>query len=565
MHLFAETEGDLKNCSELTHTSEAEGMPLATWFVIIYARPFVGFVLGLHVTRALPLCVDPGSSFQSSIQCLSSDHDSNCDLDADGTHHLSNDSLSPSQQDRSDLMKAPEFDPRSAHESDVSVSNMSARLSCGLGSAYESDLSSSTVHCSGFDPVFSYGPDIFYSTEAVCLLFNKGPAYAPASPFLTKTRCLLFDHGTTHGPRIPFSTKVPFDFGSAYKSDFSVSNTFVRLSFGSGSVHESDLSSSTVHCSGSKLRTSYGSDIPFLAEIAVDAEYAHRFGPPTWNTLRLAAETTRGQGIPRSTDIVCLSYDTRFALESDLSLSKEILYETIYGSQNSSWTNIVCLSSEPKTAYEPEVLFLDKVSCLSCGLQSASECGIPDSSGHLGTARTSFDCEKANEPDVLHWTQTPNQTESAYDDVLDSAHTVRLPSELGPAYAPDVPCSTQIPSEATYGFENLSSTGIVCLSSELEAPYESDIIDSIDSACPSREPGSAYASVIPSLTKTRGLQFNFDSVHEPASPFSARTPFGFGFANDSDILDLTNTVCLPSELGLAYASDDVCSPHIPSE
>ena len=70
---------------------------------------------------------------------------------------------------------------------------------------------------------------------------------------------------------------LAFDSRSAHKSDVSVSNVTACLSFGFGSAHESDLSSSTVQCSGSKLGSSYGSDIPLLAEIAVDTEYAHGF------------------------------------------------------------------------------------------------------------------------------------------------------------------------------------------------------------------------------------------------------------------------------------------------
>eukprot|EP01052_Picozoa_sp_SAG31_P042811 SAG31_NODE_6920_length_1849_cov_2.335429_1_plen_352_part_00 len=277
------------------------------------------------------------------MPCLLLDHDRNCDLDAYGIHHLSNGSPSSSQQDRSDLMKAPAIVSRSAHESDVFVSNV--------------------------------------------------------------TTC---------------------------------------LSFGPGCAHESDISSSTVQCSGSELETSYGSDIPFLAEIAVDTEYAHGF-PPTSIKLPLVTETRCGYSIFRSTDTVCLSCDTRFVLESDLQVSKEIPIEpeTAYGSENLSWIDSVCLSSEP------------------------------------------------------------------------------------------------------------------------EASHESDLVVSTDTAFLPCEPGPAYASAVPFLTETRCLQFDCDTANEPDIPFTAETLFGFGFAYESDVLDLT--VCPPSEVEPAYASDDAFSTEITSE
>eukprot|EP01052_Picozoa_sp_SAG31_P063039 SAG31_NODE_21994_length_536_cov_0.881007_1_plen_79_part_10 len=79
MHVFAETEGDMKNVLEMTYTDGAKGMPRAIWFVPINAQPSIDVSHGLHLTCALPLCVDLGCCFQFSIQCLSSNHDSNCD------------------------------------------------------------------------------------------------------------------------------------------------------------------------------------------------------------------------------------------------------------------------------------------------------------------------------------------------------------------------------------------------------------------------------------------------------------------------------------------------------
>eukprot|EP01052_Picozoa_sp_SAG31_P014159 SAG31_NODE_870_length_11338_cov_14.525047_11_plen_1486_part_01 len=238
-----------------------------------------------------------------------------------------------------------------------------------------------------------------------------------------------------------------FDTGSAHESDVSVSNMFVRLSFGFGSVYESDLSSSTVRCSVSELGSSHGPDIPFFAGIAIGAEYAHGFGPPTSNVLPLATEAMCGRGIPRSVDTVCLSYGTRFALESDLHVSNEI------------------------------------------------------------------------------------------------------PSE----------------SKSAHGSEKSCSTDTVCLPFEHKTAHQSDILDSIDTSCLPCEPGSASASVVPFLIETRCIQFDCDTVHEPAIAFSVGTLFGFGFANESDIVDLTNSVNLPFELGPAYASDDAYSSKIPFE
>eukprot|EP01052_Picozoa_sp_SAG31_P003015 SAG31_NODE_111_length_24443_cov_231.743685_12_plen_101_part_00 len=92
-----------------------------------------------------------------------------------------------------------------------------------------------------------------------------------------------------------------FDPGSSYESDFFVSNMSVRLSFGYGSAYESDLSSSTVHCSGSNLGSSHGSDIPFLAEIAVDTEYGHGFPPISIRSMLpvRGAAAPRGYGAAR--------------------------------------------------------------------------------------------------------------------------------------------------------------------------------------------------------------------------------------------------------------------------
>eukprot|EP01052_Picozoa_sp_SAG31_P015139 SAG31_NODE_964_length_10697_cov_6.821004_6_plen_1479_part_01 len=259
MHLFAETE-----------LTEAEGMPLAIWFTPIYAKPFIDFVRGLHVTLALPLCLDVGSSFKPSMQCLSSDHDCNCNLDACGTHHSLNGSLLPTQQDHSDsiFFTEPEC------------------FQFGRGSAYESDLSSSTVQCTGFESRSLYGSDVPFSDKTSCRPSEPGPTYTSASPFLTETRWLPFDSDTAHEPTIRFLAENSFDLGFVYESDVSVSNMSVRQSFGCG--YESEFSSSTLHCSGSDPGSSYGSDILFLAEIAVDAEYAHGCGPRTSNILPLA-------------------------------------------------------------------------------------------------------------------------------------------------------------------------------------------------------------------------------------------------------------------------------------
>eukprot|EP01052_Picozoa_sp_SAG31_P065102 SAG31_NODE_23928_length_492_cov_1.763359_2_plen_105_part_01 len=84
-----------------------------------------------YINQNTCLCLDPVSSFQSLMPHLWLDHDRDSDLDACGTHHLSNDRLSASQQDHSDFMKSPGFYLGSAHMSDVFVSNMSARLSFG--------------------------------------------------------------------------------------------------------------------------------------------------------------------------------------------------------------------------------------------------------------------------------------------------------------------------------------------------------------------------------------------------------------------------------------------------
>eukprot|EP01052_Picozoa_sp_SAG31_P042447 SAG31_NODE_6740_length_1903_cov_2.594789_1_plen_524_part_01 len=513
----------------------------------------------------LCLCLDPGSSFQSSIQCLSSDHGSNCDLDAYGTHPLLNGSLSPSQQDRSDLMKAPGFNWGSTYASGV---HFYIEPECFQFDT-ESDLSSSNVQCFGSDSGSPYGSDVAFSDKTACLPSEAGHAHASAISFLTQIWWLSFDRDTAHEPEIPFLAEIPFDFKYAYESNVSVSNVIACLSFDTGFVYESNLSSSTLQCSGSDLGPSYGSDIPFLAEIAVDAEHEHGFGLPSSThtaCLSLKTTTTHGRGIPCSTDTVCLSCDTRFVAKSDLPFSKEISSETTYGSKKPCSTDIVCLSSELEAPSESDVPFSDKSARLSCGLQSASRCGNLDLSGHLGTTKTSFDCETAHEPDVPHWTQTPNETESAHDNVLDSAHTVRLPSERGIAYAPDVPRSKEIPSEATYGFENSSSTDTVCLSSEPEASYESDILHSTDTAFLPCELGPAYASVVPFLTETRCLQFECDTVHEPDIPLSADTLFGFRFAYDSDILDSTDAVCLWSETETTYeynifdSTDTACRP-----
>eukprot|EP01052_Picozoa_sp_SAG31_P017932 SAG31_NODE_1250_length_9118_cov_4.047344_1_plen_378_part_10 len=271
-----------------------------------------------------------------------------------------------------------------------------------------------------------------------------------------------------------FMKSPGFYLGSAHMSDVFVSNMSARLSFGSGSAYESDLSSSTVHYSGSDPGSSYGSDIPFLAEIAVDTEYAHGFDLPTttrtaWGPqtildrprggtpshpdrasrrLSLETTTTHGCGIPRSTDTVCLSYDTRFALESNFRVSKKI-------------------PPEPKT---------------------------------------------------------------------------------------------------THGSEKPSSTNTECLSSEPEIPYESDSVDSTDSAFLPCEPEPAYASAVPFLTETRCLQFDCDTANETDIPFSAtETLFSFGPAYESDVLDLTESACPPSELEHAYASDDAFATEIRSE
>eukprot|EP01050_Picozoa_sp_SAG11_P006894 SAG11_NODE_556_length_8552_cov_8.500651_2_plen_1378_part_00 len=311
------------------------------------------------------------------MPCLLLGHDCNCDLDAYVTHHLSNVSLSPSQQDRSDLMKARGFDTGSAYESDVSVSN------------------------------------------------------------------------------IRFS---------------------VRVSFGSASAYESVLSPSTLHCSGSDPGSTYGSDILFLAEIAVD-EYAHGFGPRTSTTLPLS---------------------------------------------------------------------------LSCVL---------DSTGHLGTTKPSFDCKTAHEPDVPQWTHTPVETESAHDDVLDSTDTVCLPSEPGPAYAPDLPCSKEIPfqPETAYGFENPSSTDNVCLWSETETAYGSDILDSTDTACLPCEPGHAQCHAS-DVSHTTDIPVESESACGSDFHFSAEISFDTRFTNGADVPYPTK---ISFDTCSAYETDLASSTEIP--
>eukprot|EP01052_Picozoa_sp_SAG31_P048149 SAG31_NODE_9947_length_1206_cov_2.692864_2_plen_274_part_00 len=74
--------------------------------------------------------------------------------------------------------------------------------------------------------------------------------------------------------------------------------------------------------------------------------------------------------------------------------------------------------------------FSDQTACLSCGLQSASECGILDSTGQLVTTKISFHCETAHKPDVPQWTRTPIETESAHDDFLDSTDSLFEPRRL---------------------------------------------------------------------------------------------------------------------------------------
>ena len=57
------------------------------------------------------------------------------------------------------------------------------------------------------------------------------------------------------------------------------------------------------------------------------------------------------------------------------------------------------------------------------------------------------------------------------------------------------------------------------------------------------EPEPGYASVVPFLTEARCLHFDCGTVNEPGIRFSAETVFGFGPAYESDVLDLTESVC----------------------
>eukprot|EP01052_Picozoa_sp_SAG31_P040438 SAG31_NODE_5855_length_2292_cov_52.916553_2_plen_398_part_01 len=338
-------------------------------------------------------------------------------------------------------MKAPGFDSRSAHKSDVSVSSMAARLSFETGSAYESDLSSSTVQCSGSGMGCSYGSAIPFLAEIACLPFELGPAYASAISFLTETWWLSFDRDRAHEPKIPFLAEIPSDYKSAYESDVSVSNVTVCLSFDTGSVHESDLSSSTLQCYGSDPGPSYVSDIPFLAEIAVDAKHEHGFGPRTLNMLSLATETMCGCNIPRLSDTVYLSYDTRF--ESDLPISNEILSELklAHGSENPSSTDTVSLSSEPEATHESDILHSTDIAFLPYEAGPAYVSVVPFLTETHHPLNVSL-LPSQQDRSVLMKAPGFDSRSAHKSDVSVSSMAARLSFETGSAYESDLSSST---------------------------------------------------------------------------------------------------------------------------
>eukprot|EP01050_Picozoa_sp_SAG11_P000999 SAG11_NODE_39_length_21630_cov_11.188658_18_plen_2153_part_00 len=365
-----------------------------------------------------------------------------------------------------------------------------------------------------------------------------------------------------------------FDSGYAYESDFSVSNMAVRLSFGSRSAYEFDLSSSTVQCSCFDPG-SYGSDIPFLGEIAVDAESARGIGPPASTKIPLDTKTTHGRGIPRSTYIVCLSWDARFAPVSDLLVSNEIPFErkTASGSENPSSTDTMCQSSEPKTTYEPDVLDSTDTACLPSEPWSAHASAV---TFLTKTRCLPFDRNAAHESTFPFSTETPFGFGFAYEpDILDS-DSVCFPSELGSAYASDDAYSTKIPCEpeATYCSENPSSSDTICLSSEPET-YASDILDSTETACLPCEPGSAYVFDVSHATDIQvetasafgsGFRFSeiwFDTRFAKGAdiPYSTTISFGTCFAYEYDLasaygfdLSFTNVTQNVFDHGSAYGS-----------
>eukprot|EP01052_Picozoa_sp_SAG31_P040886 SAG31_NODE_6044_length_2193_cov_2.593123_2_plen_414_part_01 len=199
------------------------------------------------------------------------------------------------------------------------------------------------------------------------------------------------------------------------------------------------------------------------------------------------------------------------------------------------------------------------LSCLSCGLQSASECGIPDSTRHLGTTKTSFDCETAHEPD------TPFSAETLFgfgfvfeSDMLHLTDIVCLPSEVGSAFASDVPWLKEIPSEpqTAYGSETLSWTDAVCLSSQLEAPYESDIFDSTDVVFLLCETGPAYASDVFYATD---IPVETESARGSDFHFSAE----ISFDSRLDAFDIPYSTEIPGHTRSAYGSDLASTTEIP--
>eukprot|EP01052_Picozoa_sp_SAG31_P044411 SAG31_NODE_7730_length_1607_cov_1.777188_2_plen_176_part_01 len=99
-----------------------------------------------------------------------------------------------------------------------------------------SDLSSSTVHCSDFDPGSSYGFDVAVSDKTACFPSEPGPAYASAIFFLTETWWLSFDRDTAHEPE--FSVETEFACGTNFRFP-------VEISFDSGCAHGPDVPCST--------------------------------------------------------------------------------------------------------------------------------------------------------------------------------------------------------------------------------------------------------------------------------------------------------------------------------
>eukprot|EP01052_Picozoa_sp_SAG31_P031759 SAG31_NODE_3403_length_4306_cov_3.734156_3_plen_1176_part_01 len=260
-------------------------------------------------------------------------------------------------------------------------------MSFDSGSAYGSTIPfSNKIPPSNLET--AYEPDILDPKETARLPFEPGPPRARSILFLTKSP---YHRGTTHEPEIPLSAKIPFDRrGSACESNISFSNKTLRLSCGPRPVYESST------CGSSEIlgECTYacGSDFTFSAQIS----------------LRTAS--ANGPDVPYSPETSC---DTGFAYESDLPSSTEIPSHTRFANGSVDFSNNTQILLDNGCAYESAIPFSGDNVCISSDPRTTYEPDIP------------FSVRK----------------------------TVRLPSNLGSSYESDISLPDEIPfdAESAYG------------------------------------------------------------------------------------------------------------------